>query len=243
MGESEVSSVTQKASYDAFASYYREYSHHKRNYIRAIDNAIVERVSEARSILDFGAGDGVRGANLKQALGGNYLVQGDISTEMLKCCSRVGAADRLVDTSIQGWQDTLDGFDLIFALWNVLGLVVSEQERIETLTMLRSLMNKNGVLVFDVNNRHNTHYGKIKSLYRRFLDTCLPDSRRGDAQFIWNINGEEFPAYGHLFTLNEVLRLLRSAGFSDIDWLAVDYDNGQVSHHASSGQLLFLCRS
>lgn len=242
MDDKDASCLQQKASYNAFASYYREYSESKRNYIDAVDKAVISRVKYAKSIFDFGAGDGVRGAKLKGMIGAECLVQGDISEEMLQLCKKVGEAERLIDTSLAHWHRELEHFDMVCALWNVVGLISSEKERTDTLKILKSLLNPGGVLVFDVNNRHNQHYGKMTSFYRRFLDRYIPDHRRGDVHFLWDINGETFPAYGHLFTLIEVKKLLNDVGFSDVEWLSVNYKSGEISQKSDRGQLLFICR-
>ncbi len=233
----------QKASYDAFAAHYREYSETKHCYISAVDALIQDAASNPKTILDYGAGDGIRGARLKDVLGAQHLVQGDISREMLNLCERNGAADVLVDTSMSNWEVDIGRFDFICALWNVIGLIPDPQCRVVTLKKLKALLAKKGVFAFDVNNRHNRCYGEIRSRYRRLIDWCFPNIERGDAHFQWNIDGQSFTGYGHLFTLNEVMGLLDEAGFSRVSWYAVNYTSGEVSHEAQNGQLLFVCRN
>lgn len=233
---------SQKSSYDAFACHYRAYSENKQLYIDAVDNIIVKKMNVIESIFDFGAGDGVRGVSLKSALQAHYLVQGDISRQMLSACNRHNQTDIIVDTSQSNWWLNLEKFDLILALWNVMGHIPAYHARVNTLIKLKELLSPQGYLIFDVNNRHNDHYGRATSICRRIYDRLLPDYSRGDAHFEWCIDGNSYPAYGHLFTLKEVKQLLMDTGFCHYEWLAVDYHNGHISQRVNKGQLLFICQ-
>ncbi|WP_086932518.1 class I SAM-dependent methyltransferase [Agarilytica rhodophyticola] len=233
---------SQKASYDAFANHYRKYSINKKKYIDAINMAIIDEVSSVEAILDFGAGDGVRGAYLKRELRAKRLVQADISQQMLNLCRGHQQADLVIDNSKDGWEENIGKFDLILSLWNVIGHIPSHQDRVSIIKKIKNMLSANAYFIFDVNNRHNECYGKLVSLYRRVLDNIVPDNSRGDAHFQWRIDDKYYPAYGHLFTCKEVMQLLSDAGFHSYRWLTVDYSNGSISHSVNKGQLLFICR-
>lgn len=230
--------------YDAFAEEYRNYSATKSKYIAAVDRLVIERFAgKVGTVIDFGAGDGVRGAHVFEQFRGRRLYQADISDAMVAKCELLGAAEEVWNIKHVGWFQTNVRADLIMSLWNVLGHVPSTEERVKTLSTLRRLMKPGASLVFDVNNRHYEGYGYWTSLGRRFLDGLLPDYTRGDVEFTWTIDGTEYPASGHFFTAAEVRDLLERAGFHLREVLSVDYNDGSVHRMLSKGQLFFVAEN
>jgi SAM-dependent methyltransferase len=231
--------------YDAFAPHYREYSGTREAYLQGIDDLIARHIGRgrARHVLDFGAGDGVRGERLFRRLGGARLVQADISLEMLKRCRELGSAADVWDLNAPDWPTRPERFDLILCLWNVLGHVPTSEERAVALSRLKGLLAPGGRLVFDVNNRHNAHYGRLRVRFRRLLDWVWPDPARGDVSFDWKVGAQSFPARGHLFTRREVLDLLRWSGFTPEEFWTVDYRTGKASRRVTDGQMLFIARA
>ena len=229
--------------YDLFAEQYRSYSDGKKAYIDAVDRQIIERFADKVSnVLDFGAGDGVRGARVYSELKAQSLTQVDISDAMVEKCKALRAADRVFNVQHSAWLEGQFEFDLAMCLWNVLGHVPGSTDRVAALKQIRSRLAPNGMFIFDVNNRHNEGYGYLKSIGRRALDFIAPDDSRGDVVFDWEIDGEKFPASGHFFTPAEVKRLLASSGFSPVEIMAVDYSSGTVSARLTKGQLLVVAK-
>lgn len=227
--------------YDAFAAHYREYSDKKSAYIAGVDNLIVSHFAGmVENMLDFGAGDGVRGGALYTELGASQLVQADVSKEMLARCQALGKASEVWNVSNEEWLEKTQKFDLVCCLWNVLGHIPSTEARIEVLKNIKQCIKPNGSLCFDVNNRHYKGYGLLKSYYRRFIDFFWPDNGRGDAFFDWEIDGKTYAAHGHLFTKAEIVRLLSEAGFSVSKWYVVDYSKGTASKQVNGGQLFVI---
>lgn len=229
--------------YDAFAPQYRKYSESKSAYLESVDGLLLARFGgKVRRVLDYGAGDGVRGARLFRALGAERLVQADVSEEMLGRCREQGAAAEYWNVTSDDWKKTPERFDLILCLWNVLGHIRPFEERRKVLADLRSLAAPGARLCFDVNNRHYVGYGKWTSLARRVLDFVRPDYSRGDTRFMWEIGDARFPAQGHLFVMAEIRELVGAAGWTIEDWKAVDYATGRVSGNPCQGQLFFILR-
>jgi len=226
--------------YDAFAPYYRLYSGRRAAYLAGVDDLVCARFAgRVRSLLDFGAGDGVRGAALARRLGAERLVQADVSREMLRLCRALGAAAEVRDVSAPGWESWPDRFDLVLCLWNVLGHVPTVEARVRTLAGLRALLAPGGAICFDVHHRHNRAYGFARVLLRRVVDRLRPDPSRGDVRFDWVVGGRRLPAHGHLFTDAEVRAALAAAGLAPFDRWAVDYETGGASRDPGSGQLLY----
>jgi SAM-dependent methyltransferase len=224
--------------YDLFASSYRSYSNSKRLYINAVDEQILSIFPhEIDCVLDFGSGDGVRGAQLVSKLKVKSFYQADISKEMIKRCKAIGAAKDVLLTSDVNWYKNLPPLDAVFCLWNVLGHINGTDERVQVLRLLCQLLKPGGKIVVDVNNRHNVEYGWIRSVVRRGLDKVFPNYKRGDVTFEWSIGDKKFPANGHFFTEAEVRYLAKFAGLEILSIRAVSYKHGVFSDNLNFGQL------
>lgn len=230
--------------YDALAPHYRAYADARSAYIEAVDAFVhAHAPAGSRSLLDVGAGDGVRGMALARRLGIDRTVLCDASAEMAVRCAALGATEVW---TCRGEDMPVDGepFDLVICLWNVLGHVTPPSARVEALTRMRRLLAPQGRLFLDVNNRHNAAaYGALRVIGRVMLDAVLPDERRGDTSFEWEVAGRRLPARGHLFTLREVESLARLAGLSMVRRVAIDYRSGAVSPWFFRGQLVFEMRT
>lgn len=227
--------------YDALAPHYRKYSEKKSAYLRAIDEYIIEHIPEsAGSLLDVGAGDGVRGMAIAHAKGIECTILCDVSAKMVARCKNLNASEVWL-ASAEELPATEKRFDVIFCLWNVLGHLSGRAARVKALTAMKQLLADDGVLFFDVNNRHNASaYGKLEVLKRVIIDCVCPDERRGDAEFDWEIGDKVFPAKGHLFTPFEIEGIIKESGLQIKERVAVHYGNGEISHHPWRGQLLYL---
>ncbi|QJF52882.1 class I SAM-dependent methyltransferase [Roseobacter ponti] len=226
--------------YDAFAEKYRDYSAGKAAYISSVDNLVCDAlINGAGAMLDYGSGDGVRGASVAARTRPAVFFQADVSPEMVARCETLGAAERVFLVDRADWSEDLPPVDTIICLWNVLGHVPGTQVRRELLAELFSLLKPGGRLFIDVNNRHYAGYGRLQSLWRRFVDRISPDYARGDVRFNWQIDGTDYPASGHFFTPAEMRDLLTTAGFDIASSLAVDYTTGAVSADPTQGQLFF----
>ncbi|MGZ2259835.1 class I SAM-dependent methyltransferase [Roseobacter sp. A03A-229] len=229
--------------YDAFAQKYRSYSETKSAYINAVDEMICDALDgQAGVVLDYGAGDGVRGAGLAARINPEEFYQADVSAEMITRCQSVGVAKEVFQALEANWSDDLPPINTILCLWNVLGHVPDTDGRRKLLADLNSLLCAGGRLFIDVNNRHYVGYGRLKVLGRRIIDTLRPDYSRGDVQFNWAIDGVDYPASGHFFTPAEMRDLLTTAGFLIDESKATDYVTGAISSDLTQGQLFFVAR-
>ena len=233
-------SERQQNAYDAIAPFYREYSGGRAAYLAAVDNFIVENApAGAASVLDVGAGDGVRGMALAKRLKADRIVLCEPSAEMAQRCRGLGL--EVWQVAAEDMPENAAGFDVILCLWNVLGHVDGTAARIRALQRIARLLTDRGVVFFDVNNRHNASaYGWIRVLGRAIVDSLRPDEHRGDASFEWHIGEVTIPAMGHLFTPGEVERIVTASGLRVRRTAAVDYVSGKLSQCAFRGQLLYM---
>ena len=194
-------------------------------------------------MLDYGCGDGLRGYKLFQKFKAVQLVQADVSDEMLKKASRIAASTKIINLQKEDISKCKNKFDLCVCLWNVLGHIPSTEERISSLKKIKQEMKEDGVLIIDVNNRHYKGYGKLSSYWKIIIDTIKPNYKRGDIDFEWNINGNVYPAKGHLFTIHEVKFLMKETGYSIEKVLYVNYQTGEVSPRKRNGQIFVIAKN
>jgi 2-polyprenyl-3-methyl-5-hydroxy-6-metoxy-1,4-benzoquinol methylase len=226
--------------YDAFAPYYREYSQTKSSYLAAVEKYVIEHIPEgATSLLDVGAGDGVRGMIVAKERKMRRVVLAEPSREMAERCRKLQASE-VWQLSAEDLPSTGTCFDTILCLWNVLGHIETRGRRLKALRAMQGLLSERGRIFIDVNNRHNAAaYGSLKVLGRRLIDSIRPDERRGDATFDWKIGDAVLTSMGHLFTPAEVETLFKSSGLKTEDRVSVDYASGSISKSVLKGQLLY----
>jgi SAM-dependent methyltransferase len=227
--------------YDALAPHYREYAQSRSAYLAAVDRFIVEHAPpKPATVLDVGAGDGVRGMALAKAIDAGKTVLADSSAEMIARCRLLNPAEAWL-CEAQNLPPTDERFGVILCLWNVLGHIPDRASRVKALRQMHSVLAPAGVLFIDVNNRQNArNYGRWRVLWRVILDALMPDERRGDQVFEWKVGERSFPAKGHLFTPAEMEGIIRDSGLRVIRRVAVDYATGKFSASRWGGQLLYM---
>lgn len=225
--------------YDRLAPHYRSFAQARSTYLDAVDRYVIEHARSGGRMLDVGSGDGVRGVRIARAIGASYLVLSEPSEGMHRLSS-LQAADEIWQVPAQALYETTQRFDVITCLWNVLGHLPGREVRVEALAGMRRLLAPGGQIFCDVNNRHNARaYGRTRVMLRRLIDGVMPDDRRGDANFEWQVAGERIAASGHLFTPREVRSLVEAAGLAVAEELAIDYVTGEPSDCPREGQLLY----
>lgn len=230
-------------AYDAIAPAYSEYSGNRKPYLDAVDELVISRLSPDMRLLDIGAGDGRRLLKIKEHAGLKDIVAAEPSSGMAQIC-RERAGIEVFEVCAEDI-DKLDIglFDAITALWNVFGHIGNNELRVTALRNLASFLKPEGVLMLDVNNRHNANaYGAAKVIGRVFIDFLNFDERRGDASYEWKIGDQIFHGSGHLFTPAEIEGLFRKAGLHIQERLSLNYSTGKVSTSKYCGQLFYkLC--
>lgn len=227
-------------AYDAIAPLYAEYSAKYRDYLDAVDQLVIRSLRPGMRLLDIGSGDGRRIKKIAGHLGLTGVVCVEPSGEMARLC-RQGTGftvHELFGHQLDELPDTQ--FDAVTALWNVFGHMPDSSARLQTLRHIRAKLAPGGIVLLDVNNRHNRRsYGRFNVWRRRLIDMLAFDERRGDARFEWKIGERSFPASGHLFTPAEMEELFKKAGFKPAERCSVDYRTGTVSTSPFDGQLFF----
>ena len=230
-------------AYDRLAPHYRAFSAQRSSYLGAIDRYVVEHAPCRARLLDVGSGDGGRAAATARRIDAERLVLCEPSAQMAALC-RTRGADAVWQVAAEALPQSEGRFEVITCLWNVLGHLPCGSARVGALGRMCALLAPEGRIFCDVNNRHNARaYGRTRVFLRRVLDGAVPDERRGDARFEWDVGDERIPATGHLFTPREMRELIAEAGLEIDDLMTVDYLDGAISRSPFDGQLLYRLRA
>lgn len=229
------------SAYDLLAPHYRAYSQTREGFLRAVDELVVSHIKgKARSLLDVGAGDGVRAEGIARACRIDRLVLAEPSPVMYDLCRRVAGAE-VWQLRAEELPSSGPRFDAVTCLWNVLGHVASPHGRLEALRRMRSLLADEGLILLDVNNRYNARsYGRLITAARAAYDLFSPSETNGDVSFDWEIDGRRIRARGHVFTPAEVESLAVRAGLRVRERYVLDYETGERRRFVFRGQLLYV---
>jgi SAM-dependent methyltransferase len=254
------------AAYDRLAAHYADLSHRRELYLRGVEREIISRIPKgSRSLLDVGAGDGIRALRIASQMRIERVVLVEPSKEMASRSGKlaevwpVRAEDLLLDTADENRRACGPGtdegvrphtilsnsiterFDIITCLWNVLGHIPTEAKRLSALTAIAGLLAPQGLFFLDVNHRYNvSSYGVLPTSARWIHDLFSPGETNGDVLANWGEAG--ISTYGHVFTHSEIMRLCGAARLDLEERLVIDYDDGRIRRFAFEGNLLYIFR-
>jgi 2-polyprenyl-3-methyl-5-hydroxy-6-metoxy-1,4-benzoquinol methylase len=221
------------AAYDRIAPSFARLSEERRAYLDAVERLIISAISpHARSLLDVGAGDGVRALRIAQAAGLREVVLLEPSAAMRENwpSSVTAWTMRAEDLHAQQGQ-----FDAITCLWNVLGHIFPASARVEAIRQCARLLAPGGRIFIDVRHRYNAvHYGWLRTAWR-FL-------RGGSRDVVVHWRPEGVSTAGHVFTHREFAGLCHAAGVTIERRIVVDYATGAVRRWSFQGNLLYVLR-
>ena len=208
-------------------------------YNETINNILISYFFNVESYLDIGTGDGIRIGNILRRIK-TYpksvvcLEPSDNFFNLLNSQLSKFNSIELLNSSIEQF-DSRRIFSHITALWNVLGHVSNVKV---CLNKIFSLLQKDGIFIFDVNNRFNiSNYG-IKNIMNNIYDELTNKSSKG---FYKILSDSEFTAFVYIFSPCEIIKLLNGTGFKIIKIFYIDYRSGQIVRNPFQGQMLFVC--
>jgi 2-polyprenyl-3-methyl-5-hydroxy-6-metoxy-1,4-benzoquinol methylase len=228
------------AAYDRIAPVYARLAEPRAEYLDAVERLIIDRIAPGSlSLLDVGAGDGVRALRIAAAAG----LQDVTLLEPSEAMRRYFPADVTVwAMRAENLQSRQGSFEVITCLWNVLGHIAPAAARMEALRQFGRLLAPQGKVFIDVNHRYNArHYGTAITILR-FLRDYLSQRNHGDVQVTWNIEKELVATTGHVFTHKEFLALSHAAGLRIDKRFVIDYSSGRICRRTWEGNLLYELR-
>jgi len=187
--------------------------------------------------LDAGGGDGLRTEKISSLLKPNYTILIDSAPEMI-ALAKLRSIDDVFCKKITEFKSDIR-FNLITSLWNVLGHMDTKKERIKSLINLKKHLSRNGVLIFDVNNRYNLNYG-LKNVIFNMINDLMPRYEKKNGWYTFQYKNNNFPVYLH--SPFELIETLKSSGFSNIKIFSVDYSTGKVYNNYFMGQLFVVAK-
>ena len=224
--------------YTEFAPHYRKYMQDRAAYLAGIDGLILETLY-GDSILDVGAGDGVRSKRLAQIRGIKNVVLVEPNKAMADLC-RKNTGLNVNETGAERLWGVMGEYDHVFCLSNVLGHVSSEESRLVAMKNMGEKLAPSGLIYLDVNNRNNVRqYGWRKVKNNLIMDLASDNYSHGDVSFSINVGGKSIPANGHVFSPGEMSELIDNAGLKVLRKEFVDYRTGKKSLTSFSGQMFF----
>src|SRR4029077_19641207 len=209
------------AAYDALARSYGSISGARNRYLTAIERIIITHTPGSDSLLDIGAGDGVRTVRIAEAAGISCVLALEPSENM-----RARWPHSLLGWGCRATQipATERRFDVILCLWNVLGHLEDRNERISVLARARECLSSNGMMFVDVNHRYNAaEYGWPGTLLRMMHDRLRWSETNGNVIVRWNVDGKPIRCHGHLFTKPEIESIFRETALRITNCWIVNY--------------------
>jgi 2-polyprenyl-3-methyl-5-hydroxy-6-metoxy-1,4-benzoquinol methylase len=227
-------------AYDRIATAFPRLSEERRAYLDAVDRLIVAAIpTGSRSLLDVGAGDGVRALRVAREAGLTDVTLLEPSAGMR---ASIPASPHVWAMRAEDLVREEGCFDAITCLWNVLGHIFPAAARGGVLRECARLVAPDGAIYLDLNHRYNArHYGPLATARRFLYDHLRPNVGNGDVTVRWAVEGGCATA-GHVFTGREVRALCESAGLRIEKRLAVDYATGRLCRWTWQGNLLFVLR-
>lgn len=229
--------MNSKVYYNKISKTYKAQSTKRLAYLNAIDYHVIETMKNKSisSYLDVGSGDGRRALKIASELKVSDLTLLDDSDGML---------DLLEDKEVNIQKTSFFDFnsdttyDLITCLWNVLGHFPTKAHRLEFFKIADKLLNDNGLLIFDVNNRFNIAYYGFENVMNNLIDERSNKDNVG--WFTIGNNTVETKVYIHSpFDINEYLK---DTSLKLFNTLFVNYETGDVEKTFFEGQLFYVIR-
>lgn len=226
--------------YDSLAPGYRNYSQSRLLYLNAVDSVVRQYLTPESSVIDFGSGDGVRVHNIAKNITSKLCLVENSCNMITKIKDQYPRAlilnQDFADVNFQ----TGKKYDIAICLWNVLGHLGNEQRVLTGLTNIRKTVRKNGIVILDINNRHNISQYKIKAVKNIIKDVFTYKFANGDIKFNISINGQNIPSYVHIFNKHEIEKLIDAAGFEIKSGVYINYANGDIEKSPLFGQLCYV---
>jgi SAM-dependent methyltransferase len=244
-------------AYSRLAPHYAELSHRREPYLRSIEQIIVSRIPPgSKSLLDIGAGDGIRTLRIACDGGIQRVVLVEPSPEMASLVEGIAEIWKIRAEDLGAYiahagalrnqQNNTENsarFDLVTCLWNVLGHVRGFENRLRVMRAMGDRLAPDGKCFLDVNHRYNFRsYGAIASAARFIRDSLFYKGSNADVIATWDLGGSSISTYGHVFTDREIRQLAFAAGLIVEERIVVDYESGKVRRFAFEGNLLYVFR-
>lgn len=222
--------------YNQLTSCYEDITEKRIDYLNAVDDLILERLhamSEV-SLVDIGAGNGKRTRKLVNEIDLKKLLLIEPSISFVDQLYNIFNSKDVFHGDLRNYGKESGQFNIALCLWNVLAHV---DNPLVFLKAIHSLLQKEGTLIFDVNNRFNIKEYGIKNVIINLLKNSI---FKNSGSFTLNTN--EIKTKVYIYSLAEITALLNEAGF-EINFVKfINYKTGEVEKSQWSGQIFLECK-
>ena len=224
-----------KEYYNSIANTYSAQANERLPYLNAIEGLVIEKMKfcSNSNYLDIGSGDGRRALKIANTLKPSKLSLVDDSDGMLKLLDD----KNVILHEISFFEFNSDEkYDLITCLWNVLGHFPSKKHRLEFFHKIESLLTKDGILFFDVNNRYNiSFYG-----FENVMNNLVNDRSDNDDNGWFSLGNENAATRVYIHNPFDIDEYLEGTSLKLIDTLYVNYETGKLEKTFFEGQLFYV---
>ena len=225
--------------YNQFSAHYRDYAKQRESYLGKVDQLLVSIGKGALSIIDIGCGYGNRSLKIAKSLGIKKVTLVDNSSGMIQHCT-LDDCEQIICDITSKYLPIDKKYDMVLCLWNVLGHIDTHEKRVVALKNMKNLLNEQGRLYIDVNNRYNINQYGLFSVFRNILEDIFFFKKTGDFLLKVNDGKNILQTQVHIFTVYEMRRLFNSSGLRIQQTRVIDYQNGNENKSIFRGQLLFV---
>ncbi len=226
--------------YDNLTVGYRDYSRLRSLYLNSVDSIVKHYIQPNCSVVDFGAGDGVRINNIVNRVTDKLCLVENSHNMVLKIKEKWPRAVILNQDFSAATLKLKDTYDVATCLWNVLGHLGTRQQVLTGLINIRKAIKQDGIVVLDVNNRHNIAQYGWHAVRNIIKDNCLYKFQNGDIKFNITLDSQKIPASVHIFNKHEIEKLFVEAGFNVKHKYYINYATGNIEKTSLFGQLCYV---
>ncbi len=221
--------------YNHLANEYIKQSSSRIAYLNAIDEIIIKMTkNNISNYLDIGCGDGRRSLKISSEIGvTDNIILVDDSNKML---NKLNESDKIQvnNSSIFDFSSPIK-FNLITCLWNVLGHFPSKDLRIQFFKKIDELLDANGILIFDVNNRYNiSHYG-----YNNVAGNLQRDFLKEIDSGWFTLGSENNKTNVYIHSPFDITEYIAETNLRLESTKFIDYSTGEEKETFFEGQLLY----
>lgn len=226
--------------YDKLAFGYRDYSRSRAVYLSAVDSVVKQYLKPNCSVIDFGSGDGVRINNITADITSNLCLIENSDNMLAKIKEQYPHVLTLNQDFSDTHFETKNKYDVATCLWNVLGHLGDKQQISTGLKNIKNAIKPDGVVILDVNNRHNVFQYGWKAIKNIIKDCFIHNFENGDIKFNISLDSHNIPSCVHIFTKYEIEKLVNAAGFEIKSTFYINYANGGFENSPLFGQLCYI---
>lgn len=223
-----------KNYYNKLAESYAEITNSRLSYLNAVDDIVTEKGLGAETYLDVGAGDGRRSMKISAILKPKKVTLIDNAVRIAEKIAKLPDVHLFIGT-IEEFNHK-EKFDLITCLWNVLGHIGTESDRLSFFNSVKKLLSKNGKCILDVNNRYNIEYYGSENVMENLKKDVFGEEDSG----YFKLDHESIITSVYTHAPYEIEKMIKAVGLKVTEVLYIDYETGQIRKSCFEGQMVYV---